>query len=562
MTSNSLYYGDNLDILRRYVRDESADLIYLDPPFNSNQTYNVLFQEKDGSQSASQIKAFGDTWHWDEAAARSYEETVEAGGQVSEAMQAFRKLLGTNDMLAYMSMMAPRLVELRRVLKPTGSLYLHCDPTASHYLKLLLDSIFGPANFRNEITWKRTHAHGSARRYGPVHDVILFYSKSDSYLWNNPRGQHDAQYIKTHFSHVDSTTGRRFQPITLTGSGVRRGESGKSWREIDPTKAGRHWALPGHILEKVGIQSGTVQEKLEALDLVGMVYWPQKAGGKPRLKWYADQLEGVALPDVWADIPPISARAKERLGYPTQKPVALLERIIQASSNEDDTILDPFCGCGTTVAAAQKLNRRWVGIDITQLAISLIRYRLGDSFGKDCRFELIGEPTSLPDATALAEQDPYQFQWWTLGLVKARPIEQKKGADQGIDGRLYFHDEGRGGKTKQIIFSVKAGKVTVSHIRDLVGVISREKAEIGAFLSLEPPTSPMRKEAASAGFYESPWGKHPRIQLLTIEDLLGGKSIDYPQDTDVTFKKAQRVRSDPSEKQQTLPMEGETPGSD
>ena len=222
-------------------------------------------------------------------------------------------------------------------------------------------------------------------------------------------------------------------------------------------------------------------------------------------------------------------------------------------------VLDPFCGCGTTIATAQKLDRRWIGIDITQLAISLIRYRLGDSFGKDCRFGVIGEPTSLPDATALAELDPYQFQWWALGLVRARPVEQKKGADQGIDGRLYFHDEGKGGKTKQIIFSVKAGKVTVSHIRDLVGVISREKAQIGAFLSLEPPTSPMRREAASAGFYKSPWGKHPRIQLLTIEDLLGGKSIDYPQATDVTFKKAQRVRSNPSEQQKNLPMEGDSP---
>ena len=281
--------------------------------------------------------------------------------------------------------------------------------------------------------------------------------------------------------------------------------------------------------------------------------------GMPNYKRYLDEMPGVSLQDLWGDIKPIGSRAAERLGYPTQKPVALLERIVQASSNEGDVVLDPFCGCGTTIAAAQKLHRRWSGIDITQLAISLIRYRMGDSFGKDCRFEVIGEPTSAPDAAALAKEDPYQFQWWALGLVGARPVEQKKGADQGIDGRKYFHDEGRGGKTKQIIFSVKAGHVTVSHIRDLVGVISREKAQIGAFLSLEPPTSPMRREAASAGFYESPWGKHPRIQLLTIEALLGGKSIDYPKDTDVTFKKAQRVRYDPSEKQKTLPMEGEPP---
>ena len=489
MTSNSLYYGDNLDILRHYVQDESVDLIYLDPPFKSDQTYNILFQEKDGSQSASQIKAFGDTWHWDETAARSYEETVEAGGQVAEAMQAFRKLLGTNDMLAYVSMMAPRLVELRRVLKPTGSLYLHCDPTASHYLKLLLDAILGDKNFRSEIHWYY---------YNKLHDYRkkLFAAATDTILF----------YVK------DKTSGFYFQQLTE--------------KRTKPVRQLKRKKSDGKIVN--------------ARDADGNLMYQVKTDR--------------TIDNVWR-IPCLQPASRERLGYPTQKPVALLERIIQVSSSEGDTVLDPFCGCGTTIAAAQKLDRRWIGIDITHLAISLIRYRMGDSFGKDCKFEVIGEPTSLPDAAALAEQDPYQFQWWTLGLVKARPAEQKKGADRGIDGRLYFHDEGKGGKTKQVIFSVKAGKVTVSHIRDLVGVINREKAQIGAFLSLEPPTSPMRKEAASAGFYKSPWGKHPRIQLLTIEDLLGGKSIDYPQDTDVTFKKAQRVRPDPSE-QKTLPMEG------
>ena len=282
----------------------------------------------------------------------------------------------------------------------------------------------------------------------------------------------------------------------------------------------------------------------------------------PRYKKYLDESPGKPVTDVWDDILPINSQAQERLGYPTQKPEALLKRILQASSNEGAIVLDPFCGCGTTIAVAQKLGRRWIGIDITHLAISLIRHRLRDSFGKDFQLEVIGEPTSFQDAQALAKQDPYQFQWWALGLAGARPAEPKKGPDRGIDGRLYFHDEGRGGKTKQIIFSVKAGHVTVSQIRDLVGVISREKAEIGAFLSLEDPTLPMRREAASAGFYESPWGKHPRIQLLTIEDLLGEKRIDYPQATDVTFKKAQRVRSRPAEKQKDLPMMGSEPPED
>ena len=542
MDSNSLYYGDNLDILRRYVRDESADLIYLDPPFNSNQTYNVLFQEKDGSQSASQIKAFGDTWHWDETAARSYEETVETGGQVAEAMQAFRKLLGTNDMLAYMSMMAPRLVELRRVLKPTGSLYLHCDPTASHFLKLLMDAVFGSANFRTEIVWKRTSAHSDTkqgrRQHGRIHDVLLFYTKNDDWNWNPVYTEYDREYVENFYRFVEPD-GRRYGLWDLTGPGG----AAKGNPSYEVMGVRKYWRY--------------TQEKMSELIAQGRVV-QVKPGAVPRYKRYLDEMPGVPLQDLWTDIRPIGSQAAERLGYPTQKPVALLERIIQASSNEGDTVLDPFCGCGTTIAAAQKLDRRWIGIDITQLAISLIRYRLGDSFGEDCRFEVIGEPTSLPDATALAKQDPYQFQWWALGLVRARPADEKKGADRGIDGRRYFHDE-KGGKTKQIIFSVKAGHVTVSQVRDLVGVISREKAQIGAFLSLEPPTSPMRREAASAGFYESPWGKHPRIQLLTIEDLLGGKSIDYPQATDVTFKKAQRVRSDPSEKQKNLPMGGQPP---
>ncbi len=546
MDSNSLYYGDNLDILRRYVRDESADLIYLDPPFNSNQTYNILFQEKDGSQSASQIKAFGDTWHWDETAARSYEETVEAGGQVAEAMQAFRKLLGTNDILAYMSMMAPRLVELRRVLKPTGSLYLHCDPTASHFLKLLMDAIFGPANFRTEIIWKRTSAHSDTkqgrRQHGRIHDVLLFYTKNDDWNWNPVFVEYGREYVDQFYKHQEPNTGRWYGLDNLTGPGGAA-KGNPSYEVMGVT---RYWRYS--------------KERMQALIEAGRVV-QVKPGVVPRYKRYLDEMPGVPLQDLWTDIRPIGSQAAERLGYPTQKPVALLERIIQVSSNEGDTVLDPFCGCGTTIAAAQKLDRRWIGIDITHLAISLIRYRLGDSFGKDCRFELIGEPTSLPDATALAKQDPYQFQWWALGLVRARPVEQKKGADRGIDGRLYFHDEGKNGKTKQIIFSVKAGKITVSQIRDLVGVITREKVEIGAFLSLEPPTSPMRSEAAAAGFYESPWGKHPRIQLLTIEDLLGGKSIDYPQAADVTFKKAHRVRSNPSE-QKTLPMEGESPEQD
>jgi DNA modification methylase len=554
--SGTLYYGDNLDVMRLHVGDESVDLVYLDPPFQSGRNYNVLFAAKDGTAASAQIKAFEDTWHWSIDAEAAYREMVEAGGRTSDVMRAVRSFLGESDMMAYLAMMAPRLVELRRVLKATGSLYLHCDPTASHYLKVLLDAVFGPEQFRNEIIWKRTHAHGSARRFGPVHDVVLFYAKGE-HVWTDPRGPQAPEYIKEHFTYTDGTDGRLFQPITLTGSGVRHGESGAPWRDVDPTTVGRHWALPGKVLDRLGIGKGTVQERLDALDAAGAIYWPKKAGGVPRLKWYADQVEGVALPDVWTDIQPISARARERLGYPTQKPETLLKRVIEASSNEGDLVLDPFCGCGTAVAVAERLGRRWIGIDITHLAIGLIKHRLADAFGDAVSFGVVGEPASVAGAEQLAGEDPYQFQWWILGLVGARPNEQKKGADKGIDGRLFFHDDaraGRLGKTKQIMLSVKAGKTSVAHLRDLRGVVDREKAQIGVLLLLQKPTRPMLTEAASAGFYESPWGKHPRLQILTAAELLGGKGIDYPTAAgNVTHRTAPKVQA-PEPETQELPL--------
>ncbi|MEW6358326.1 MAG: DNA methyltransferase [Planctomycetota bacterium] len=545
MADNVLYYGDNLDILRRYVKDETVDLVYLDPPFKSNQDYNVLFAEQNGSRSAAQIRAFEDTWQWDQSSARAYQEVVESGPEnVSKAMQAFRMFLGESDMMAYLAMMAPRLVELRRVLKPTGSIYLHCDPTASHYLKQLMDAVFGHGNFLNEISWKRTHAHGSSRRYGPVHDIILFYAKSADHKWTDPKGEHDPEYIEKHF-RADPDNGRKFQPISLTGAGIRHGESGKPWRGVDPTSVGRHWALPGKIIKRLGIKGSTVQEKLDLLDASGMIYWPEKSGGTPRLKWYLDQIEGVAIPDFWGDIGPVSAQAKERLGYPTQKPEPLLERIIKASSNEGDLVLDPFCGCGTTIVVAERLKRRWIGIDITHLAVTLMKRRLQDAFANQVSYKVVGEPVSVSEAEKLAKEDPYQFQWWALGMAGARPMEEKKGADRGIDGRLYFHDEPKGGKTKQVVFQVKAGHVTPSHVRDLRGVVEREKAEIGVLITMEPPTQPMKTEAASAGFYDSPWGtRHPRIQIAPVIQLFSGQPIDYPApgQVNVTFKKAPRAK--------------------
>lgn len=529
---NTLYYGDNLDVLRRYVKDESVDLIYLDPPFKSNQDYNVLFAEQDGTRSAAQIKAFGDTWQWDQAAVAAYEEVVEAGGSVADAMRAFRTFLGASDMMAYLAMMASRLVELRRVLKPAGSIYLHCDPTASHYLKMVMDAVFGPSNFRNEIIWKRTTAHSDAKQgsehYGRIHDILLFYGRGSrgDLIWNQQYTPLDPEYVGSHYSQVDKA-GRRYMWDNLTGPGGAA--KGNPFYEVLGVKG--YWRYS--------------KERMSELIKKGLVAIPP-TGTTPRLKRYLDEQEGRPLGDIWTDISPINSQAQERLGYPTQKPEALLERIIRTSSNADDTILDPFCGCGTAVAVAQRLGRQWIGIDITHLAITLIRHRLHSAYGDKATYKVIGEPVSLPDAQALAAQDKYQFQWWALGLVGARPAEQKKGSDKGIDGRLYFHDEAEGGNTKQIIFSVKGGGTGAKDVRDLRGVIEREKAEIGVVITLEKPTKDMTKEAASGGLYHSQgWGKkYPRLQILTIEQLLDGKRIEYPpsKQTNVTFKKAPKAK--------------------
>ncbi len=547
---STLYYGNNLDIMQRYLGDGEIDLVYLDPPFKSDQDYNVLFQEQDGSRAAAQVRAFEDTWRWNQESARTYQETVEQGGSVSAAMQAFRTFLGDNDMLAYLSMMAPRLKELHRVLKPTGSIYLHCDPTASHYLKMLMDSVFEPVNFRNEIIWKRTSARSDSHRWNQIQDTLLFYSKSDEFTWNVQHTPYDREYVEKFYRFVEPGTGRRYMSDNLTAAETRKGSSGDPWQGTDVRAKGLHW--------KYAI------ETLEQLKKAGRIILPKKKGGVPRYKRYLDEMPGLAIQSIITDIPPLSAQSAERLGYPTQKPEALLERIISASSNEGDTVLDPFCGCGTTISAAQNLNRKWLGIDITHLAISLIKHRLKSAYG-DVKYKVIGEPVSVEDATTLAGEDPYQFQWWALGLVGARPVEQKKGPDRGIDGRLYFFpDATMKGKPEQIIFSVKAGHVTSSHVRDLRGVVEREEAGIGVLISLEKPSKQMRREAAGAGFYtshelggepgEERGRKYPHLQLLTVGEILSGRGVECPAYSraggDATFRRAPKARK-PEEAEKT-----------
>ena len=530
--ANRLYFGDNLDILRQYVPDESVDLIYLDPPFNSNATYNVLFRERSGEESAAQITAFEDTWHWGWESETAFQDVVTRGpDKVGSLLSALRQFLGQNDMMAYLTMMAQRMIELHRVLKPTGSIYLHCDPTASHYLKLLMDAVFDARNFRNEIVWLRTMAKGLMSRQLPNnHDVILGYRKTGESTWNV-----DATFQPYDEFSLDAKTASKYN---------HRDPDGRLYQLDNLLNPNRN--RPNLTYEFLGITRvwRWTKERMQVAYDQGLVVQP-RPGAVPRLKRYLDEQRGRPFGDVWTDIPPINSQAKERLGYPTQKPEALLERIINASSNEGDVVLDPFCGCGTATVAAERLNRRWIGIDITHLAITLVRHRLHDSFGDALRpYETVGQPTDSGSAAALAEQDRYQFEWWALGLVDARPAnDRRRGADAGVDGYINFFDD-TSGKPKRIIAQVKSGHVNRGMIATLKGDMEREKAEVGVFITLQPSTEPMRQEALSAGIYTPehfPDQQHPRVQILTIDELLAGAGVSYPRGgAPATFRQAPR----------------------
>lgn len=555
-TNNHLHYGDNLAVLRESIADESVDLIYLDPPFNSARDYNILFASPKGQSSQAQITAFEDSWHWGEQAEKEFGEIVQGKNtDVAQMMLAMRAFLGENDMMAYLTMMANRLIELHRVLKPEGGLYLHCDPTASHYLKIVLDGVFGKENFRSEIIWRRSGSHNSAtKQFGPVHDSILLFAKTEKHRLNSVTTPYSKAYIDGEFTYTDDKGMYRLNEIM--GPGARTGDSGKPWRNYDPTPKGRHWAIPESLRSQLPTRGAglTLQQQLDGLDALGELYI--SPSGRPKYKQRPNT--GVALQDIWAFQPgtegtlyesdlAIDADVKwlsneaEKLGYPTQKPVGLLERIIGASSKEGDVVLDPFCGCGTTIHAAQKMRRNWMGIDVTHLAISLIEKRLRDAF-PGIVFDVHGVPKDIEGARDLALRDKYQFQWWACSLVNAQPFQgKKKGADGGIDGLIYFQDEAKG--HKKIVVSVKGGAVNVAMVRDLAHVVAREKAEIGLFVSLLPSTKPMMIEAVKEGYYTSPdTGKSfTKLQILTIEGLLDGtERASYPDLSQgaTTFKKA------------------------
>ena len=470
------------------------------PPFNSNASYNVLFKERTGEESPAQIKAFNDTWEWTRESERTFEQEIilnpDTPPKVKDMIAALREFLGRNAMMAYLVMMAPRLVELRRALKPTGSIYLHCDPTASHYLKLLMDAVFGASGFRSEIIWRRSNAHNKlSKQYGPIHDVLLFYTKTPYFTFHPGRRPYTSAYVERSFPYSDERG--RYQSNVLTGMGVRSGESGSTWKGYNPTPHGRHWAIPSTMRQEVDPEqkAGSIQDILDAMDDNGLLLHPKATTGMPRYKQYLDSSHGLIHQDIWAFQPGTQGllwnskeaidedvkwldNEAERLGYPTQKPLGLLERIIETSSDKGDVVLDPFCGCGTAVAAAQGLKRRWIGIDVTHLAVALMKNRLKSGFGlipgKD--YDVIGEPVDVGSARALAEQDRYQFEYWAMSLLEAFPREQgKKGADKGVDGVVYFIDGPRRTPHKAIV-QVKSGKVSSPLIRDLKGTVEREKA--------------------------------------------------------------------------------------
>lgn len=564
---NRLFYGDNLEVLRAHVPDASVDLVYLDPPFNSNRDYNVIFKNKSAGESHAQLEAFTDTWTWSQEAERTYQDLLSGGAFVrtADAIEAMRRILGETDLLAYLVMMTPRLIELHRVLKPTGSLYLHCDPTASHYLKIILDAIFGPECFKNEVIWRRTGSHTPSTQYGPIHDVILFYSREKTGHYFQPqKTPYTIEHVKTRYKQQPDgqwkfTSGGN----VLTGAGSGTGESSQPWRGVDPAAKNRHWAIPGFITEQMPeeFKKMGVLERLEAAYQAGLIEiipgqaWPQPVR-------YLKDGDGIALSDIWAyqpgtkgvlagtdkaideDVAYLGPTSPERLGYPTQKPIGLLSRIISTSCPPDGVVLDPFCGCGTAVDAAQKLGRNWIGIDVTYLAVDLIDKRLQSTYGESIvdTYEIVGIPRDIGGAQALFARNPFDFERWAVSLIHGQPNEKQVG-DRGIDGVIRFHT---GRETERTLISVKGGKqLNPAFVRELIGAVESQKAAMGVLITMEPPTKGMLDAARRSGIYTMPANgqQFPKVQILTVPDLLMGKRPELPPPL-MPYTQAQRRRDD------------------
>ncbi|HEY9867532.1 MAG TPA: DNA methyltransferase [Candidatus Obscuribacterales bacterium] len=520
---NQLFYGDNLEVLRKYIKDESVDLCYIDPPFNSKRNYNQIYNNL-GKEDQAQAQAFIDTWTWDDQANQGLEDIFSNyqghfTQQSIDLIAGLTKVLGKGSLLAYLVSMTLRIVEIHRVLKPTGSFYLHCDQTSSHYLKLALDAVFCSqrGDFKNEIIWKRKTGRGETNhksyRFGIATDTILFYTKSNQSVFNSKfsfdiEGYSD--YIDKSFKYVDEQ-GRRYQADNLASPSPRPNLI-YEYKGYQPPATG--WAIS--------------KEKMEAWDQEGRLHFPQEKTGRIRRKRFLDELKGKPIQSLWDDIAPISSHDRERLGYPTQKPEALLERIIQASSNQGDVVLDAYCGCGTTVAVSQKLERQWIGIDITYQSISLILKRLEDAFGKGVleQIQLNGILKDMKSAIALAnkkdDRTRKEFEKWAVLTYSNNRavINPKKGADKGIDGIAYFRSEQD--EPEKIILQVKSGNIKSGDIRDLQGTLTLEKAAMGIFISLKEPTKEMIKTAKSAGIYQNKYmsQSYDIISIVTIQEII------------------------------------------
>ena len=512
---NQLFYGDNLEVLRKHIKDETVDLCYIDPPFNSKRNYNQIYNNI-GKEDQAQAQAFIDTWTWDDYANQGLAEIQENylghfTSQSIDLISGLTKVLGKGSLLAYLVNMTLRVAEIHRALKPTGSFYLHCDPTASHYLKIIIDAIFCSqgGDFKNEIIWKRTSGHSDSAKYGSVHDVIFYYTKSLKITWNQIYQKYEQNYIEKYYRYQDDD-GRKWMSDNLSAAGLAGGGYQYEWNGV--TKL---WRCPKTTMEK--------------LDTEGKIYYTKNRVA--RIKRYLDESKGLPVQDAWNDIEALRSWHKELLGYPTQKPESLLERIIQASSNEGDIILDAYCGCGTTVAVSQKLNRQWIGIDITYQSISLILKRLEDSFGKGVleNITISGIPKDMKSAEALAlkkdDRTRKEFEKWAVLTYSNNraTINQKKGADKGIDGIAYF--TGDKDEPEKIIIQVKSGNVKSGDIRDLQGTVTLEGAELGVFITLKPPTKDMIKTAKEAGIYKSRYMSQPvdKIQIVTVQEIIEGQ---------------------------------------
>ena len=513
---NRLFYGDNLHVMKDLMGNAAVDLIYLDPPFKSNQTYNLLYSRRIGRPIPEQEEAFCDTWDMD----RKKRELAKAmpvlmrDHGIDEYYVQFWKywmdaLINTQPkLLAYLVYMVQRMMYMKLILKPTGSIFLHCDPEASHYIKVMMDAIFGHDNFQNEIIWKRTSSHSDAKKLGSVHDVIFRYSMSNKSTSNRLFVEYTKDHLNESYRYVDKD-GRRHSRSDLTAMGTRRGETGKTWHDINPTDKGRHW-----------IQT---PEKLNELDKEGKIYWPDR-GTMPRLMKFLDEMEGNPVNDLWTDIPPLGAHDKMRLGFQTQKPPDLLKRIIELSSNEGDVVFDPFCGCGTAVYAAHETGRQWIGCDIAVLAIRLIEDQLDVWYNlkRDTDYTTTGVPNSVESAERLFRQDPFQFEHWIVERVGGFPT--KKTGDRGVDGVMYYDLDG--GEMGKMIFSVKGGNIRPSDVRDLEGTRSVDDlAHLAGFISLKEPTKAMRQAADDAGKWQYKGDTYNRIQMLTVKEIVEDKRL-------------------------------------